>query len=525
MVRRARHSRQIELLSVFLFFNIVVWGVLLGTGTLTCGYHMVDDHEILEWVYNMKYQDYSVWDVMVKILTYDLNIRYRPLYYILRVLGAYFFGTNMTAFSVVNGIEVVITLILLYYCGRIMGASKPHSGLFALTALVGYQAAVWWKLGPQESCGTMLFAFAFYCMLKWLQNRKRFWAVGSLLVLIFMCNYKESYILLLPFLALYVIYDEVKEEERFPSISELWNKLKGRIWYIISLAIIFICSILAVILFVGSTNYGGFRAEDALGIRGYLQVFSNSLDGDLKWYKLFTTLFIAILLTFWDELKKLWKEMILLASFLLPQIILYAKTGIAERYMLPGVVGYAWFFVIVILKWKPLVGKRRMAYLAGLILMLLANTRGMLIEADYFRYRGESVTAMLETVEQMADKDTKVLSCFRPNEEANWTVYYYLLLHDFDNLYFWTEEDQTINRICDFNYAYDSNDTKVYEEQNFSEMDIVLMYNQNDRHYCYQPTLDDSEFDVTDIGSMTIWVRKGKTQTVEIPYINKYYYG
>lgn len=527
MQKKNDYSRWLEFFGAFVFFNIIVWGTLWGTGTLTCGYHMVDDHEILEWVYDMRYQNYSIWDVIVKILTYDLNIRYRPLYYIFRVLGAYFFGINMVAFSIVNGVEIVIAMLSLYYCGRIMGAARIHSGLFALIALVGYQAAVWWKLGPQESGGTMLFAVGLYLLLKWLKQGRKVYAISSLIIFFLMCNYKESYILLLPFIGLYVVYDVVKNEEKLPCISVIWNRLKGKVWYILCLAVIFICSILAVVLIVGfTTSYGGFRAEDALGIRGYLDVLDNSLKGDLKWYKLFTIVFVAVLLTFWEEFKKLWKEMLLLAVFLLPQLLLYAKTGIAERYMLPSTIGYAWFFVIVILKWKPLLGKRKMIYWAGLLLMLLANARGMIIEADYFRYRGESVTGMLEAVAEMSEEeDIKILSCFRPNEEANWTVYYWLMLHELDNLYFWTEGEQMINRVCDYNHSYDPNDTDIFEEYAFEEMDVVLMYNQNDRHYCYAPSLDVSDFEVIDIGSMTIWVRKGSVEIPHMPDVKNYIYG
>lgn len=521
-----KKSKYLEVVGVFVFFNLIVWGILLGTGTLTCGYHMVDDHEILEWVYNLKYQNYSIWDVQKEYLDWDFLTRYRPLYCILRVFSAYFFGMDMKIHSIVNAVIIVITLISLYYCGRGMNASKWSSGMFALTAMVGYQGVVWWKIGPQESFGTMLLAIGFFLLLQWLNRKKIGWAIGSLAVFLLMSLYKESYILTLPFFGIYVVYDSIKEEQVFPSIKEMWRKVKGKIGYIICVALITVATLAALLMTVGvTTGYDGFNLKDSLSVRGYLEVLQNSLTGDLRWYKWFTILFVAVLLTFWDQFKKLWKEMVLLAVFLVPQFLIYAQAGIGERYMLPIAVGYAWFFMIVILNWGPLQGKRRWAYLAGVWLMLLANGRGMVIEADYFRYRGESVTTMLEVVGDLVDDDTKVLSCFRPNEEANWTVYYWLLLHGFDNLYFWTEEEQTINQVCDFNYSYDSNDAEIFDEHNFEEMDIVLMYNQNDRHYCYTPTLDASEFEVIDIGSMTMWVRKDRVSVPEIPRIKNYIYG
>lgn len=515
-----------ELLAAFFFFSAVVFGILCGTGTLTSGIHMVDDHEFLEWFYAMRIQGTSISDMIDAILRNDTSIRYRPLYIVLRILGAYVFGSNMLAFSVINAIEIIICSIFLYYCGRIMGAGKVSSGLFALVSLVGYQSVVWWKLGPQESFGCMLFAAGFYCMLKWLQSKKIGIGIVSLLIFFLMCNYKEAFIMLLPFCGLYVIYESAKDMNKLSDFKDIFKRLKGKYWYIIGLAGIFIYAVAAIFLVVGLTSYGGFNVKESLSVRGYLAVFFNSLGGDLKWYKWFTMLFTAVLLTFWEELKKLWKEILLLLAFLLPQFALYAQTGISERYILPSAIGYAWFFVLVILKWKPLAGKRKIVYMAGLVLLFLANARGMIIEADYFRYRGESVTGMLETVQKLSEEnDIKVLSCFRPNEEGNLTVCYWQLLDGYDNVYYWTEDSKGINRVCDINIHYDPADVEIFEEHTLEEFDVVLMYNQNDRHYCYQPSLDSTGFEMMDIGSMTIWIRKGSVEMPEIPQVKKYIYG
>lgn len=97
----------------------------------------------------------------------------------------------------------------------------------------------------------------------------------------------------------------------------------------------------------------------------------------------------------------------------------------------------------------------------------------------------------------MSDEDVKVLSCLRPNEEGNVTIYYWMLLHGYDNMYFWTEDDKTIERHDDDSEKYD-----------FEEMDIVVMYNEEDRHYCYTPSLNMSEFTLLKTGSLDIYVRK-----------------
>ena len=35
---------------------IMIFGVMIAMGTFTSGYHLVDDHEFLEWIYQMQYQ-------------------------------------------------------------------------------------------------------------------------------------------------------------------------------------------------------------------------------------------------------------------------------------------------------------------------------------------------------------------------------------------------------------------------------------------------------------------------------------
>ena len=65
----------------------------------------------------------------------------------------------------------------------------------------------------------------------------------------------------------------------------------------------------------------------------------------------------------------------------MPQCVTYSKTALEERYILPWVLGYAFFFVIVGCRFRPLSGKRRIAYMLCLLLMLAAHGRVTLREA------------------------------------------------------------------------------------------------------------------------------------------------
>lgn len=517
---KLKKGRLLEIFIVILGSTGIVLAVVLGLGTLTAGFHMVDDHEFLEWTYGLQTGQYSLLELIRSVLSRDITLRYEPFYYMMRIIGTYLFGYNTVAFSIIKAIQIVISMVFLYACGKEMGASRFFSVLFSLTALMGYQSAAWWKLGPQESQCTMLFSVGFFFLLRYLKNKKIWQGVISLLFFIVMCQYKESFILLLPFIILYIVYDRIKVFDRLPEIKVIMKELKQDYWIIGVLAMVFIALVSVIMLISGGgDNYDGFGISS---LSGCIENHIHSFSGDLKWYARFSPLFIAIMLTYWEEFKKLWKEIILLLAFLGPQFLVFSGTGIGERYMLPSTIGYAWFFIIVISKWKPLSGKRRIVYTAGLILMLAANIRAMAIEADYYRYRGESVTAMLEAVDEISDEETNILSCFFPNIEGNMTVHYWYDLHGKNNVYYWYEDDGVINQVFDPNMWIADN--SVSEQQDFGKMDIVILYNQDDRHWCYDPSLDTSGFDITKCGSMTIWTKKEKIEKPQVKEIRDYFY-
>lgn len=497
-----------EFFAVAVLSVLMVFGIVIGMGTLTSGYHLVDDHEFLEWIYQMRFQGVSVWEIIAEKIRQDLVWRYEPAYYFTRILSARLFGIELLGYSLVKAAQITVSCIFLYYCGRRLGASKIYSFLFAALSLVGYQSATWWKLGPQESQCTMFFAMGFYCMLRYLEKEKRSFAVLSICLFFVMSNFKESFILLIPFLMAYVLYYELEGDGGKLSLPQLWKCVRRRFWYLFTLGIMFLALVFVIVVFVGVNDYDMVGLDASVPIRAYVEALQRSFSADLKWYKRFGILFVLILLTYWEDLKKLWKEILLTAVFLLPQFIIFGQVGLGERYILPSSMGFALFFAIIIPKWKPLSGKRRFVYAAGLFLLLAAHGRVALREADYFRYRGQSVNTALETVKEISDEgQVRVLSCFRPNEEGNLTIHYWMLCHGYDNVYFWTEEEELINKVCDINLKYTEEEKKP---QSFDDMDVVVMYNQEDRHWCYTPALDLSDFAEIKCGTLTIYVRNDR---------------
>lgn len=500
-----------EMCLIFFMSLLLVFSITIGMGTITSGWHLVDDHEFLRWFYEMRFEGKSVANLINEWVSRDLYWRYEPLYYSNRILSCALFGINLVPYSILKSIEIAFSCFFLYYCGRLMGANKVYSFLFASMSLIGYQSAVWWKLGPQEAQCTLLFSIGFYCMLKWLNNKHFLWAIGSIIAFFVMCNYKESYIILLPFLMLYVLYFDLSKYGEKVTWKNILKNIKNKLWYYLVLGAIFTILILFIVFYVGVNDYDKVGLDASLPWETYIEAYKKVFSGDLKWYKRFGTIFVLILLTYWEQLKEMWKEILLIVSFLLPQFIIFGQTGIAERYILPSSIAFSLFFIIMIPKQNILSGKRKLLYQLCIILLLMAHGRVALREADYFRYRGESVTTMLEAVLEMSQGQEKVLSCLRPNEEGNLTMNFYMADHGCDNVYYWTEDDGTINQVWGVNSEF-TPDRYVF--QNFDDMNIVVMYNQEDRHWCYTPSLDLTDFTKLKCGTLDIYVRNGNGITL-----------
>lgn len=510
MIRRfhqtfIKEDKRVEAIWVFLLSTLLVFGITIGMGTITCGWHLIDDHEFLRWFYQMKFEGRGVAEIIREWIIEDLNLRYEPLYYTNRILSCALFGIQLELYSVLKSAEIVLSIIFLYYCGRLMGEDKIYSFLFAAVSLVGYQSAVWWKLGPQEAQCTLLFSVGFYCLLKWLRDDQIGWALGSIIAFFLMCNYKESFILLIPFLLLYVLYYDLNKSNDKITWSNICKLIQNRLWYYLVLGAIFTAIIIFIIFFVGVNNYDKVGLDASVPWNVYVEAFKDALRTDLKWFYRFGILFFLILLTFWEKFKKMWKEILLIAALIIPQVVIFGQTGIKERYILPSSIGFSLFFIIFVRNKNVLSGKRKIVYQVGIILLLMAHGRVALREADYFRYRGESITTMLEAVIEMSDGKENILSCFRPNEEGNLVMNFWMAVHGYDNMYFWTEEEQVINK----NYSkYEVFPEEYYDEKSFDDMNIVVMYNKQDRHWCYEPSLDLSDFTEIKCGTLNIYVRK-----------------
>ena len=486
-----------EYLLVSLFFALMVFSLLLSTGTITSGWHMVDDHEFLEYQIELSRSEGTVFTCIPKALEEDIGSRFRPLYYIFRVILTTFFGSNLVVWSIFKAIEIVISFIFLYLCARTLKCTVFYSIIFTMVVMVGPQSVVWWKLGPQESTGIMLFAVSFYFLLKWLQTSKNSYAIVSYVFTLTVALYKESFLLLIPFLMCFVIYSDCNKTEF--SFSSVRASVRQHFLFMLIYSLTFIAEVLIIILVVGVSSPGYVGFDSSVTLHQYKIYWLDAIRNYLKYFLYFMIPAGLIIITFIKSWRLLLKEFFIACLIMFPQIILYCKTGLEERYILPWSFGFAYFFILSICKLPQFKGLRKLLYSGIIFIFLLFHFKVLVNEADYFAYRGHSVTTVLNEALKYSNAETNILSAYSPYEESDITVSCWMQLKGRNNVFTWNEEEKTCTDRSGEGYG---------RTEDVSQMDIILFYNPKDRHYCYDPSIDITNYTRIDYGTMTMCIKK-----------------
>lgn len=482
-----------EIIKITIFFGGIVFGILMICQTLTCGLHLVDDHEYWEYIYLLKNGN-SFWEVVYKTVKSDLWWRFRPLYYPIRILQTIILGTNLFVMSILKAIEAVVSCVLIYWIARKMECTKLTSIIVSFFVLVGPQTAIWWKLGPQELTGTWVFALGILGIFWWKESNKKRYNVLAIFCFLFASLYKESFIALIPAVMLIYIFFSMKEKEI--AWKNIVEAIRENIVSEIILAIILLGEAYIILFVIGTNNveYIGVGTDTSLWF--YFKMFLNNFRLHLRVGQ-YGAFVLLILFLIGKDIKnvfcKLKWEFMLACIMVLPQFLLYAKSGLEERYVIPWIYGVAYFFVIVITKKEIFVGKTKKVYNIGLTLLLAINFILVFYEASYFAYRGKGITRMFEITSEISSENTNILAAFRPYDESYDSVYEIMRVEGNENIY---KESEGIV-------------SKGSEIISYDEIDIILMYNEKDRHYLYEQGLDLSDFLVTDYNTVSIAVRRG----------------
>ncbi len=520
-------SKTKEFILILLISALYIGGVFVVLRIPGCGYHLVDDHEFTAWTYLLTQRHIPLTDLIREYLGGNLAAgRWRPLYLIMRGLFISVFGTDIRLYYIWAITKTVILFILIYYMARSMGAGIINSYLSSFIALTGYQSATWWKLGTHEVVTAIWFVLGMILMIRYQKTDRRILAVSSLISFLIMCLYKETFIVLLPFAGLYMICEDMREHTDKTQYSQgtISDTLKDavscfklRCVYYIVLILIFAISIIIILTCTGNDymNYSErLTSTTGVGITPLIESFGT----DMKWFISFGMMLLVILISHDIEFTKLTPDLILFAAFILPQFALFSTSGMTERYIIPFSIGFGLFFCCQAPQHMKMGQTRRYMYYGLMIVMLIAHVRAMLIEGNYFRYRGESVTAMLDTIDRYTaehpEKEPHILSCLY--FEGSNLIYTHELLEGHDCTYElnvnWIDDEYTIHPIQYTHYVgFQSSQPELRSYDNTDDIDILVAYNHEDRHWEYDileiPGYDLSGFTKTTCGTLDVYTR------------------
>lgn len=449
----------------YVIFSIilVVFLFLSATQTLTSGYHFVDDHEVIRIKHDLK--ESSLIDVAKAWVKDDINdaSRFRPLYFAHRVLETRVFGSDFFIWSLYTGLLWCLTLVLFYLGMRNLKFRIIESIIFLVVAFIGPQTEIWWRLGPQESLGVTFLAFSFYFMSVSAIGRN--YHLNNILFIVFLilaslC--KESFIIIIPaFLVFKVWYERVN----------LWKSNKKVLLKNLVLLVPFFAAIFEIIYikyFVG-TVYSGINNE--LNV-----VFGNIWHTCLNFVKTYLNLVIVgiILLITSMLIKKRIRRFdfmafIFLLLILIPNIFLYARTGLSERYLLPSSIGLA-FFIVACLKDisdNPMWYKK--AANALILISFLPFLISAINDAARFAKEGKETNSLLSAISSSYETGTQALVVADPvrSYETSVSLKYYLFYENNIDLFGYcmieTAEDGAIGYTDGWKSYFSG---KLYENMN-----------------------------------------------------------
>lgn len=435
-IKKVKHP---DLLVVTLFF-IGIFSFLFFTGTLKSGYHFIDDHEMLNISTNLNETSFT--KSAIGSIQKDLTIRFRPLYYLHRVIEMKIFGTDFFVLSVYTGMLALLTSSFFYLGARKLRQSVFEALLFTTLALVGSQSAIWWRLGPAETIGVFFLGLSFFFMTKCLKReRYKLNNISFITSLTAMSLCKESFIVIIPAFVVFKVWNEKKDFNITTKESFKNNKL-----LVLPLVIMFVE--LLMIKFVIGTNNTGYAgttsslSEFITGVRNII-LNPNSL---LIWIKLFVTLALLYTMSFLFIIREKIKEFtksthsLLIYVFfammvIIPEILMTAKSGMTERYLLPTTFGLAFLAIGIVQNTKQKIFRVFMMFAICIFIVISFNTAKT--DAILFTESGKDANSLLSVVKDKSNAESKILLVADPVDrfEVSYSIKTYLSFYGFSNLY------------------------------------------------------------------------------------------
>jgi hypothetical protein len=420
-----------KLMSQVAIFLIILsfWIIIFSTSDLLfSGFHFVDDHDIVMIHYDLK--NLSNIEVITKFIAANQG-RFRPMYYVHRVLQTQIFGVNWAAWFSFNAILASITTFFLFLFGGVIQLSIRNAVLLTALTVLGNQASAWWRLGTAETYG-MLYLSAALFFAAFASKATRFrslWNCIFIVLIVLASLSKESFILFIPAACLIKIWAYSKLNR----VSLQISLSKNAVTSIVLLAVCVVETLyIKYVVGVGGTGYAGIDSSSfdpqriwlvskILAERGFLPVSVLAMTTALvcAYFKRKSHRF---------PLNNLAEVLIIFFAATLPQILLYTKSGLDFFYLFPALIGYSFLTVQILALLDGYSKYLSQFFVFVLIFFIAQNIIVTWTASSVFAKEGNSTRRLLDNVEQCAQQNQPVLVVANPrvHNELSFSIKRYL---------------------------------------------------------------------------------------------------
>lgn len=505
-----------NLIALLLFF--VFWFSFLAiTGTLNSGYHFRDDHEIVK--INKIIEENGFVNTLKTYIKSDFKIRLRSFYWFYRVVLVQILGKNFFLWSLHHAILASLTSYLLFLFIRIQGHTYLNSLLFPFLILIGSQTAIWWRLGPAETVGFSCLSAALFFLANSVFRNKYYQLFISIAFLILATLTKESFILFIPAFVFIFLWFKHKSNTELPIYRIIW----GNLVVIIVMGLIPILELYIIRYYIG-TNNGYAGVDSSFETKYFINYIINYLKQSPYFYIIIFgfILFLINLKNRKDHFltlmlrKPFLFNIVILILIIFPQFILYFKSGIDERYLLPFVFGFAFFIYFILNEFKVINKKGflfRRAYVLSIIIGLVSFFGcDAYPNAKDFARDGKATNSFMISIYKYSrsnDSVLVVLNTYANYEVAN-SLYLYLTIEkNVSNIYFYplvTKSDDEFEKLLTHYFLRDFNNVLVNDISNNFSCIAVLPFSGNSE---VKSRLDKNRFyQRENFDDLTLYARK-----------------
>ena len=514
-------------LLVFFIYSVLVFIFIFTTKTVFSGFQLIDDQILIG--YNNQLHHDSFFFVLLHDLQNEFYLRFRPLTILNYIAISKWLYPDFFLLAMVIALEGIFTCYFFYRFARQLKCSPIVSFLFPLFILCGNQGVIFWRNCVNETSGMLLLSISLFFLAKTFTSNQ-FYKRNIFFFSFFLwltTLTKESFIILVPAIIFFKVWQDV-----LVSDINFWNSIKANTKLIVFSSLVIIVEILIICYYKAvSDHFINYVAIDRNTFKPANLFISFYRLTVTKGYLIVIVSAIALiflrlrfLYTWRKDLQNTFLPLsILFLLIIIPQILLYAKSLIFERYLLPGTVSCA--VVIIFLEKYIQKNKKKLSLLNSLFLplcsmLLCAQIFLMTRGAHIYTAEGFETKKVLETIMQNTKtNDTILVVALQEQNEKALSVKAYLnaaIGGNRKNIFIEPIIDSTANlsAVVKSDIISFAKDTKGIRYTDIIEKSsiacITFFQNSKDKFISRYPEFDTSSYKKTSVGSFLIFIKNRK---------------